>query len=125
MATIEQRRKTDRERFKRWRKKKLAEGNRQIQLMITPEAQKALKDEKARTGEPYVQIINRAIINVGKGLSSISAKIKIRPKDHSIIADKTEPRPRSSAKSKPRFTVLDKTKKNTPEQLNLFIASES
>jgi hypothetical protein len=125
MATIEQRRKTDRERFKRWRKKKLAEGNRQIQLMITPEAQKALKDEKARTGEPYVQIINRAIINVGKGLSSISAKTKTRPKDHSIITGKAEPRPKTSAKSKPRFTVSDKTKKNTLEQLNLFIASES
>ena len=79
LKTIEQRRKTDRERLKRWRKKKLAEGNKQIQLMLTPEAHEILKREKYRTGEPYVQIINRAIIEIGKGLPSISDEIEARP----------------------------------------------
>ena len=56
MKTIEQRRKTDRARRERWRKRKLLEGCKQIQFMITPEAQKVLKREKERTGEPFVQI---------------------------------------------------------------------
>ena len=111
MVTIKQRRKTDRDRRERWRKRKLAEGNKQIQLMLTPEAQKVLKLEKERTGEPYVQIINRAIINVGKGLPSISTK--------------TKPRPSTSGKKKSRPSVSDKTKAHSPEQLTLFIGSES
>jgi len=79
MAIIEQRRKTDRERQKRWRKKKLAEGNKQIQLMLTPEAQEVLAREKRRTGESYVQIINRAIINIEKVPACVSGKIKVWP----------------------------------------------
>ncbi len=66
MATLKERRKADRERVKRWRKKKLAEGSRQIQVMLTPEAQGVLKQEKEKTGEPFVQIINRAIVNIAK-----------------------------------------------------------
>lgn len=61
---LEKRRKSDRDRLKRWRKKKLADGNKQIQLMLIPEAQETLANEKQRTGEPYVQIINRAIIHI-------------------------------------------------------------
>jgi Recombinase len=64
LKTIEQRRKADRERLKLWRKKKLGEGNKHIHLMLTPEAQDVLKDEKARTGEPYVRLINQAIISM-------------------------------------------------------------
>ena len=64
MKTIHQRRKVDRERQKRWRKKKLAEGQKQTLVMLGPEAQEVLKREKERTGEPYVQIINRAIIRL-------------------------------------------------------------
>ena len=77
LKTIDDRRKTDRKRLKRWRKKKLAEGNKQIQLMLIPEAQEILKDIKARTGEPYVQIINRAIISIEEGHPSISIKQRI------------------------------------------------
>ncbi len=79
MATIEQRRKTDRKRQKRWRKKKLAEGNKQTLLMLTPKAQKVLKNEKSRTGEPYVQIINRAIISIEEDHPSISIKQRYGP----------------------------------------------
>ncbi len=67
MATLEERRKTDRERLKRWRRKKLAEGSKQIQIMLTPEARAVLKQEKDKTGEPFVQIINRAIVSISKG----------------------------------------------------------
>ncbi len=79
LKTIDQRRKTDRERLKRWRKKKLADGNKQIQLMLTPEAHEILKRKKNRTGEPYVQIINRAIIEIGKDLPGISDETEARP----------------------------------------------
>jgi hypothetical protein len=78
LKTIEQRRKTNRERLKRWRKKKLAEGNKQIQVMLTPEAHEILKLKKTHTGEPYVQIINRAIIEIGKELPSIPDEIEAR-----------------------------------------------
>ena len=74
LKTIEQRRKTDRERQKRWRENKLAAGNKPIQLMLTPEAQDILKQEKRRTGEPFVSIINRAIIGLKGKWSEVAAE---------------------------------------------------
>ena len=85
MKTIEQRRKADRERLKRWRKKKLANGNKQIQLMLTPEAQKILVREKERGGEPYVHIINRAIIHIEQGRTSSIDTTKERPSEQQKI----------------------------------------
>jgi hypothetical protein len=79
IATIEQRRKTDRKRQKRWRKKKLADGNKQTLIMLTPEAQEVLKREKDRTGEPYVQIINRLIIGIEEDHPSITDEIEVWP----------------------------------------------
>ena len=115
MVTIEQRRKTDRERRERWRNKKLAEGCKQVQLMITPEAQKVLKREKERTGEPYVQIINRGIINLEKGLPITTGKTEVRPSISSKKARST-----TSVRERKRSTTPSKTKKSSPEQLNLF-----
>jgi hypothetical protein len=77
MATIHHRRKVDRERQKRWRKNKLVEGHKQTLVMLTPEAQRVLDQEKSRTGESYVQIINRAIIEVGKDLHRTSDEIEV------------------------------------------------
>jgi hypothetical protein len=77
MANIHQRRKTDRERQKRWHKKKLAEGNKQIHIMLTPEAQEILNRERDRTGEPYVQIINRLIVENGRDLPRTSDEIEV------------------------------------------------
>jgi len=79
MTTIHQRRKVDRERQKRWRKKKLADGQKQTLVMLGPEAQKVLKREKDITGIPYVQLINRAIIELGKKRPSISDEIEVWP----------------------------------------------
>ncbi len=111
MATIEQRRKTDRERRERWRKRKLSEGNKQIQIMITGEAQKVLKLEKERSGEPFVQIINRAIMNIGKA--------------HPSISEKTASRPDKSAKAMAPSRIPDKTAAHAPEQLSLFMESKN
>jgi len=122
MVTIEQRRKTDRERRERWRQRKLTEGCKQIQFMITPEAQKVLKREKERTGEPFVQIINRGIINLEKSLPSVTGKTETRPKTivHPSTSGKTKLRPRVSEKIKPQHSVSDKTKAHPPKQLSLF-----
>jgi hypothetical protein len=116
MVTIEQRRKTDRERRERWRKRKLGDGCKQIQLMITPEAQKVLKREKERTGEPFVQIINRGIINLEKGIPSITSKTKMRPS----ISEKTKARSITSVKAKIRSKTSEKTNQGSFKQLNLF-----
>jgi hypothetical protein len=74
LKTIEQRRKTDRQRQRRWRKNKLATGNKPIQLMLTPEAQEILKQEKKRTGEPFVSIIHRAVIGLKGELPEAAAE---------------------------------------------------
>jgi hypothetical protein len=121
VATIEQRRKTDRERRERWRKRKLSEGNKQIQIMITGEAQKVLKLEKERSGEPFVQIINRAIMNIGKAHPCISEKTATR----SSISEKTASRPGKSAKAMAPARTPDKTAAHSPEQLSLFMESKN
>jgi hypothetical protein len=77
MATIHQRRKTDRKRQRRWRRNKLAEGKKDIHIMLTPEAQEILKREKELAGESYVQIINRLIMNLGDSQTSISEEIEV------------------------------------------------
>jgi hypothetical protein len=84
--------------------------------MITPEARKVLKREKERTGEPFVQIINRGIINLEKGIPSISGKTKMRPS----ISEKTRARSATSVKEKIRPKMSDKTKQGALKQLNLF-----
>ncbi len=89
--------------------------------MITPEAQKVLKLEKERSGEPFVQIINRAIMNIGKAYPSISEKTAPRPNS----SEKTAPPPDKSSKARERTGTSDKTAAHSSEQLSLFIGSES
>jgi len=84
MATIHQRRKIDRERQKRWRKKKLADGQKQTLVMLGPEAQEILKGEKERTGEPYVKIINRAIIGLKKKLPKVPKNVRKKREQEAI-----------------------------------------
>ncbi len=79
MPIIAKRRRKDRDRQKRWRQKKLAAGHKQIQLMLTPKAQEVLAREKDRTGEPYVQIINRAIVDIEERRPLIFDEIKVWP----------------------------------------------
>jgi len=87
LKTIHQRRKADRERLKLWRKKKLAEGHKHIHLMLTPEAQEVLKHEKYRTGEPYVRIINRAIIGLKDKLPKVTTSRAAREHEQKAIRD--------------------------------------
>jgi hypothetical protein len=116
VLTIEQRRKTDRKRRERWRKRKLAQGCKQIQLMLMPEAQAILEHEKSRTGEPYVQIIHRAILELDRGLPITSSKNKTQP----IISETNKALTGNSGKTKPRSRISDKKKASQQDQLKLF-----
>jgi hypothetical protein len=88
MATIEERRKADRKRYRRWREKKLAGGDKQIQLMLAPDAQAVLNAEKARTGEAYVQIIHRAIMSLGKPTAKHGKGKGHRPPDQQKVIER-------------------------------------
>lgn len=116
MLTIEQRRETDRKRRERWRKKKLAQGCKQIQLMLTPEAQTILEHEKSRTGEPYVQIIHRAISGLDKDLPiTFSNK-----KELSANSETNKAQTGDSGKTKARSNISDKNMASQQDQLKLF-----
>jgi len=116
MLTIEQRRQTDRKRRERWRKRKLEQGCKQIQLMLTPEAQTILEHEKSRTGEPYVQIIHRAILGLDIGFTITSSKNKAQ----SIISEMRKVQTNDSGKTTPRTKISDKKKAGQQDQLKLF-----
>jgi hypothetical protein len=116
VQTIEQRRKTDRERRERWRKRKLAQGCKQIQLMLSPEAQAVLKHEKFRTGEPYVQIIHRAILGLENSIPITSSIKKTQPE----ISETKKVQISGPDKKKPHSKISDKKKASQQDQLKLF-----
>lgn len=66
MTTLAQRRKTDRERQKRWRQRQHNQGKKQISVMISLKAQLILHREKKRTGQTNSEIIERAILELSR-----------------------------------------------------------
>ncbi|MGD9188401.1 MAG: hypothetical protein PVI89_09330 [Desulfobacteraceae bacterium] len=64
MPTIHDRRKSDRQRQKRWREKQISLGKKQISAMISLKAQLILNREKKRSGETNSQVIERAILKL-------------------------------------------------------------
>ena len=64
MATLADRRKTDRERQKRWRDRQRHMGKKQVSAMISLKAQLILNREKKRTGKNNSEIIEGAILNL-------------------------------------------------------------
>jgi len=116
MLTIEQRRQTDKKRRERWRKRKIEQGCKQVQLMLTPEAQTILEQEKSLTGEPYVQIIHRAIFGLDKGLPTTSSKHKAQP----AISEMRKVETNDSGKTTPRTKSSEQRKTGQQDQLKLF-----
>jgi hypothetical protein len=57
--------KSNTERFKKWRKKQVSLGGKQLSVMISRDAAKNLNDERARTGESIAKIIERVLMNLG------------------------------------------------------------
>lgn len=64
MATLADRRKTDRERQKRWRNRQQHLGKKQVSAMISLKAQLVLTREKKRTGRTNSEIIEEAILKL-------------------------------------------------------------
>jgi hypothetical protein len=64
MATLKDRRRSDRLRQTRWRQRQREEGRKQISAMISLKAQIILNREKRRTGETNSEIIERVILNL-------------------------------------------------------------
>lgn len=84
MATLQERRKSDRKRSIRYRKKKQAEGGRLIQVMVSPAANEILEREKKLTGESLVSIVNRAIV----GLKKISLEVPVETQQETELENK-------------------------------------
>jgi hypothetical protein len=64
MATLKDRRRSDRLRQMRWRERQREDGRKQISAMISLKAQILLNREKKRTGETNSEIIERLILNL-------------------------------------------------------------
>lgn len=62
MATLKERRKSDRERQRRWKARQKAEGKKNITAMISLKSQLILNREKRRTGQSTSAIIEKAIL---------------------------------------------------------------
>lgn len=84
MATLQERRKSDRKRSIRYRKKKQTEGGRLIQVMLSPVANEILEREKKMTGESLVSIVNRAIV----GLKEISLEVPVETQQETKLENK-------------------------------------
>ena len=85
MATLQERRKSDRKRSNRYRKNKQAEGGRLIQVMLSPAANEILVGEQNRTGEPLVSIVNRAIA----GLKDTSLEVPVETQQERELEQKS------------------------------------
>jgi len=85
LATLQERRKSDRKRSNRYRKNKQAEGGRLIQVMLSPAANEILVGEQNRTGEPLVSIVNRAIA----GLKDTSLEVPVETQQERELEQKS------------------------------------
>ncbi len=59
---LEARRKSDRERFKRWKEKQAQAGKRHITAMISGEAYNIICQERDRTGNTTAEVIEQALL---------------------------------------------------------------
>jgi len=84
LATLQERRKSDRKRSIRYRKKKQTEGGRLIQVMVSPAANEILEREKKLTGESLVSIVNRAIV----GLKEIFLEVPVGTQQETELENK-------------------------------------
>ena len=66
MATLKERRKTDRDRQKRWRERQRKIGKKQISAMLSLKAQIILIREKRRTNTTTSDVIERAILRLAE-----------------------------------------------------------
>jgi hypothetical protein len=84
LATLQERRKSDRKRSSRYRGKKQTEGGRLIQVMLSPAASEILEQEQKCTGESLVSIVNHAIL----GLKDISLEVPVEKQQERELEQK-------------------------------------
>lgn len=78
MATLKQRRETDRERQQRWRERQRNQGKKQVSAMLSLKAQIILNREKRRTNASTSDIIEQAILRLAE---SPKEKTAVEPKE--------------------------------------------
>jgi hypothetical protein len=66
MATLKQRRETDRERQQRWRERQHNQGKKQVSAMLSLKAQIILNREKRRSSASTSDIIEQAILRLAE-----------------------------------------------------------
>ncbi|MFZ1985409.1 MAG: hypothetical protein WAU91_13405 [Desulfatitalea sp.] len=66
MATLKQRRETDRERQHRWRERQRNQGKKQVSAMLSLKAQIILNREKRRTNASTSDVIEQAILRLAE-----------------------------------------------------------
>lgn len=66
MATLKERRQTDRERQRRWRERQRKIGKRQVSAMLSLKAQIILNREKRRNRATTSEVIERAILELAR-----------------------------------------------------------
>lgn len=66
MATLKQRRETDRERQQRWRERQRDQGKKQVSAMLSLKAQIILNREKRRSNASTSDIIEQAILRLAE-----------------------------------------------------------
>lgn len=66
MATLKQRRRTDRDRQQRWRDRQREQGKKQISAMLSLKAQIILNREKRRTHATTSEVIEQAILRLAE-----------------------------------------------------------
>lgn len=64
MATLKERRKTDRDRQRRWRERQNKQGKKQISAMLSLKAQIILNREKRRRNATTSDVIEEAVLKL-------------------------------------------------------------
>ena len=67
-----------RQRQKRWRRRRQAEGMQSVTVMVPTEAKALLEREKRRTGETLSQVVERAVFALQKAAEGEKSPVKIR-----------------------------------------------
>jgi len=70
MATLKQRRKTDRDRQQRWRDRQREQGKKQISVMLSLKAQIILNREKRRGNASTSDVVEQAILRLAEAPKS-------------------------------------------------------
>ena len=73
MATLKDRRNTDRERQRRWRDRQRQSGRKQVSAMISLKAQIILNREKRRAHASTSDVIEQAILLLANSLNAKSS----------------------------------------------------